>query len=189
MARDNKKLGDFRLEGIPSARRGVPKIEVTFDIDANGILNVTAKDTATSKEQRITIQASTNLSDDEISRMVNEAEANAGEDKKRKEEVEIRNNGDALVYQVERQLSDLGDKVPAADQEKTRKLADDLREALKTEDYNQIKAKTEELQQAAYALSTMAYEQADTASAEAAQGPSAASTDDDVIDAEFTPTA
>lgn len=192
MARDNKLLGNFRLEGIPPAPRGIPKIEVTFDIDANGILNVSAKDTGTGREQRITITASTNLSEDEVKRMMSEAESHASEDKKRKEEVEIKNNADALVYQVERQLTDLGDKVQPADQERIKKLLDDLREALKTENFEQIKTLSQELQQASYALSTQIYEQAagqpqdggGTAGTEA--GASAA--EDDVIEAEFTPT-
>ncbi len=193
MARDNKALGNFRLEGIPPAPRGIPKVEVTFDIDANGILNVSAKDVATSKEQRITIQASTNLSDDEIKRMVNEAESHASEDKKRKEEVEIKNNGDALVYQVERQLSDLGDKIPQSDRDRIQKMVENLREALKNEDLNKIKSLTEELQQAAYSLSTQAYQQQATGSAEAAGAAGEAGTgggapEEDIIEAEFTPT-
>lgn len=189
MARDNKMLGNFRLEGIPSAPRGVPKIEVTFDIDANGILNVSAKDQATGKEQRITIQASTNLSEDEVKRMVNEAESHAAEDKKRKEEVEIRNNADALVYQVERQLSELGDKVPEADRTRITKLSDDLREALKNDDFGKIKSLSDELQQAVYALSTQMYQQAGDGGATAADAGTDASSraDDDVIEAEFTP--
>jgi len=186
MARDNKALGNFRLEGISPAPRGIPKVEVTFDIDANGILHVTAKDQATGKEQRITIQASTNLSEDEVKRMVHEAESHSSEDKKRKEEVEIKNNADALVYQVERQLSDLGDKIPQSDKERVKKLTDDLREALKSEDLTKIKSLTEELQQAAYALSTQAYQQAGSES-EAAHAPTGEKPDDDVIEAEFTP--
>ncbi len=189
MARDNKLLGNFRLEGIPPAPRGIPKVEVTFDIDANGILNVSAKDQATGKEQRITIQASTNLSDDEIKRMVNEAESHAAEDKQRQEEAETRNTADALVYQVERQLSDLGDKIPAADRDRVKKQVDDLREALKDGNISRIKSLTEELQQAAYALSTQAYEQASAAQqAGGTDGGTSSAADDDVIEAEFTPT-
>ncbi len=186
MARDNKLLGNFRLEGIPPAPRGIPKVEVTFDIDANGILNVSAKDQATGKEQRITIQASTNLSDDEINRMVKEAEMHSSDDKQRKEEAEIKNNADALVYQVERQLSELGDKVPAADKERITTLLDQLRDALKSENYSRIKSLSDELQQAAYALSTQAYQQAGDAASD--QAPQSGAADDDVIEAEFTPT-
>lgn len=185
MARDNKQLGHFRLEGIPPAPRGIPKVEVAFDIDANGILNVTAKDQATGKEQRITITASTNLSDEEVDRMMKEAESNANEDKQRKEEAEIRNNADALVYQVEKQLSDLGDKVPAADGEKAKKLLDDLREALKDGSSEKIKALAEELQQVSYAISTKAYEAAGGEGG-APSGDGAAPVDEDVIEAEFT---
>jgi molecular chaperone DnaK len=190
MAKDNKLLGNFRLEGVMPAPRGIPKIEVTFDIDANGILNVSAKDQATGKEQRITIQASTNLSDDEISRMVREAESHASEDKQRKEEAEIKNNADALVYQVERQLAELGDKVAQADRERITRLVDELREALKAENMAQIKSVSEQLQQAAYALSTQAYQQAGAASESGAGHDSAqaAKDEDDVIEAEFTPT-
>lgn len=188
MARDNKMLGNFRLEGIPPAPRGIPKIEVTFDIDANGILNVSAKDQATAKEQRIMIQASTNLAEDEINRMIKEAEAHASEDKKRKEEVEIKNNADALVYQVERQLTDLGDKVPAGDQERVRKQIGDLREALEKEDINRVKTISQELQQAAYALSTQAYEQAAAAGDGAAESGKPSGEEEEVIEAEFTPT-
>ncbi len=192
MARDNKKLGDFRLEGIPPAPRGIPKVEVTFDIDANGILNVSAKDQATGKEQRITIQASTNLAEDEINSMVKEAEAHASEDKQRKEEVEIKNNADALVYQVERQLSDLGDKVSQGDRDRINKLTGDLREALKNNDISKVKSLSEELQQAAYALSTQAYQQSAEAQGAAAGAGGAEggakAQDEDVIEAEFTPT-
>lgn len=182
MANDNKLLGNFRLEGIPSAPRGIPKIEVAFDIDANGILNVSAKDMASGKEQKITIQASTNLSDDEIDKMVKEAEANATEDEKRKQEVEAFNEADALVFSAERQLSDLGDKVDAADKEKATKLIDELRQALKDKNIEKMGTLKNELQQVVYAISTKAYEAGDTESAEG----QAKAQDDDVIDAEFT---
>jgi molecular chaperone DnaK len=189
MARDNKVLGNFRLEGIMAAQRGIPKIEVIFDIDANGILNVSAKDQATGKEQRITIQASTNLSDDEVKRMIDESEQFASQDKQRKEEVEVRNNADALVYQVERQLSELGDKVPEAEKTKMTGQVEALRKAMTDNDLPQIKALTEELQQAVYALSTQAYAQKDAESPASSDAGSSESKvqDDDVIEAEFTP--
>jgi molecular chaperone DnaK len=191
MARDNKTLGQFRLEGIPLAPQGVPKIDVTFDIDANGILNVSAKDQATSKEQKITITASTNLSEDEIKRMVNEAEANASEDNKRKEEVEVKNKADALCHSVERQLSESGDKMPEADRTKLKTLVDDLRAAIQGNQIDRIKSLKDELEQAAYAMATKAYESAggtgDDASAGGGSDDAKASADEDIIDAEFRP--
>ncbi|MFN8614877.1 MAG: molecular chaperone DnaK [Vampirovibrionales bacterium] len=188
MARDNKTLGNFRLEGIPTAQRGVPKIEVTFDIDANGIVNVSAKDQATGKEQKIVITSNTNLSDDEIERMVKDAEAHASEDAAQKEAVELRNNCDSLSYSVERQLADLGDKVPAADKDKMTKIIDELREAVKANDTTKMKTLQEELQTAAYALSTQVYEQSAGTGASADGGADAGSAaNDDVIDAEFRP--
>lgn len=187
MAKDNKHLGNFRLEGIPPAPRGIPKVEVIFDIDANGILKVTAKDQATSVEQRITISASTNLDDKEIDRMVKEAEQNASEDKKRKEEAEVKNNADALVYQVEKQLADLGDKIDTAERDKAKNLLDQLRDALKENQTDRIKTLSDELQQVAYSISTKAYEAGGTSGGDGA-GPSASAPDDDVVDAEFTPT-
>ncbi|HEX9948920.1 MAG TPA: molecular chaperone DnaK, partial [Thermodesulfobacteriota bacterium] len=131
MARDNRTLGNFRLEGIPPAPRGIPQVEVTFDIDANGILNVHAKDRATGKEQRITISGSTSLAKDEIDKMVKDAEAHATEDKGRREEVEVRNQADGLAYQVERQLKDLGDKVPAHEKSRCEQIINDIRQAIK----------------------------------------------------------
>jgi molecular chaperone DnaK len=190
MARDNKTLGQFRLEGIPLAPQGVPKIDVTFDIDANGILNVSAKDQATSKEQKITITASTNLSEDEIKRMVNEAEANASEDNKRKEEVEVKNKADALCHSVERQLSESGDKMPEADRTKLKTLVDDLRAAIQGNQMDRIKSLKDELEQAAYAMATKAYESAGgTGEDAAADGPDAKASgnEEEIIDAEFRP--
>lgn len=191
MARDNKTLGQFRLEGIPLAPQGVPKIDVTFDIDANGILNVSAKDQATSKEQKITITASTNLSEDEIKRMVNEAEANASEDNKRKEEVEVKNKADALCHSVERQLSESGDKMPEADRTKLKTLVDDLRAAIQGNQIDRIKSLKDELEQVAYAMATKAYEAAGGTGDDAASGGGSddakASADEDIIDAEFRP--
>jgi molecular chaperone DnaK len=183
MARDNKSLGNFRLEGIPPAPRGIPKVEVTFDIDANGILNVSAKDQATGKEQKIVITATTNLSEDEITRMVKEAESHAADDQKRKEEAELKNNADTLCHSVEKQLADLGDKVPEAERTKCKQLVDDLRSAIQANDTEKMKSLTQDLQQVAYAISTQAYQ---AAGAEAPAG-AAAGKDEDVIDAEYRP--
>jgi len=196
MARDNRSLGQFKLEGIPAAPRGVPQIEVTFDIDANGILKVSAKDKGTGKEQTITITGSTSLDQGEIDRMVKEAEVNATEDKKRREEVEIRNEADTLAYQVERQIKDLGDKVPEHDQARLEQLLNDLRTALKENaPTDKIRSLKGDLEQAAYSLSQAAYGQ--TAGGGCAGGtcggapntetggPTKTKPDDDVVDAEF----
>ena len=152
-------LGHFRLDGIPPAPRGVPQIEVTFDIDANGILNVNAKDKATGKEQNITITASTNLDEQEIERMVQEAKEHKDEDQKRRELIEARNAGDSLAYQTEKTLNELGDKVPASEREKVESKIKELRSALETDDTSQIKNLTEELQHAFHALSQQVYAQ------------------------------
>ena len=197
MAVDNKLLGEFHLEGISAAPRGIPKIEVTFDIDANGILSVSAKDQTTGKEQKITITASTNLNKDEIEKMVKDAESHSSDDQKRKEEVEERNKADSLVYSVERQLSELKDNIPATEKAKVDQLLSELKTALKDKaDINKIKDLTRDLQQASYALATKvaAEQQASSqqqspkdepvgSGAKAGGGPS----DDDVIDAEFKP--
>jgi len=160
MARDNRSLGQFKLEGIPPAPRGVPQIEVTFDIDANGILQVSAKDKGSGKEQTITISGSTSLEQGEIDRMVKEAEANAVEDKKRREEVEIRNEADTLIYQVERQLKDLGDKAPDHDKGRLEQLVSELRAALQENaPADKIRTLKGDLEQAAYSLSQAAYAQ------------------------------
>jgi molecular chaperone DnaK len=191
MARDNRTLGNFRLEGIPPAPRGLPQIEVTFDIDANGILNVNAKDRATGKEQRITISGSTSLAKDEIDRMVKDAEAHATEDKTRREEVEVRNQADGLAYQVERQLKELGDKVPAHEKSRCEQIINDIRQAIKDgADISKLRGLTSDLQQAAHALSTAAYQQAAQAGQAAgahgaAQGAGGGGKGEDVIDAEF----
>ncbi len=187
MARDNRTLGNFRLEGIPPAPRGIPQVEVTFDIDANGILNVHAKDRATGKEQRITISGSTSLAKDEIDRMVKDAEAHATEDKGRREEVEVRNQADGLAYQVERQLKDLGNKVPAHEKSRCEQIINDIRQAIKDNaDVSKLKGLTSDLQQAAHALSTAAYQQAAQAGqAPGAQAAAAGNKGEDVIDAEF----
>jgi len=197
MANDNKKLGTFRLDGIPPAPRGVPQIEVTFDIDANGILAVTAKDKGTGKAQTISITDASTLPDIEVERMVREAEKNATEDKTKRDRIEIKNQADSLVYQAEKQLKDLADKVPEADKTKIEGLINELREALTADNHDQIKTLSEDLKQALYALSTAVYSQAggDAGAAydpnDAAGEPSdrtkdAASGEDDVIDADFT---
>ena len=193
MATDNKKLGTFRLDGIPPAPRGVPQIEVTFDIDANGILAVTAKDKGTGKAQTISITDASTLPDTEVERMVREAEKNAAEDKLRRERIENKNQADSLVYQAEKQLKDLADKVPETDKHKIEGLIKELREAINNDSHDQIKSLSEDLKQALYALSTAVYSQgggADPSGYDAAD-PSdrtkdAASGDDDVIDADFT---
>ncbi|NEQ83936.1 MAG: molecular chaperone DnaK [Moorea sp. SIO2I5] len=194
MSSDNKSLGTFRLDGIPPAPRGVPQIEVTFDIDANGILNVTAKDKGTGKEQSINITGASTLSDQEVDRMVKDAEANAEADKDRREKIDRKNQADSLTYQAEKQIKELDDKLPAADKEKIEGLIKDLREAITQEDDEKIKTLTTELQQALYSVSANLYQQAEGA-AEAtdagAPGPDAAASGssgggDDVIDAEFS---
>ncbi|MGB9754169.1 MAG: molecular chaperone DnaK [Roseiflexus castenholzii] len=157
MAADNMTLGRFRLEGIPPAPRGVPQIEVTFDIDANGILNVSARDKATGKEQRITITASTNLSKEEIERMVRDAELHAAEDKRRRELVELKNQSDSLAYQSEKSLNELGDKVDPALKSRIEGLIKDLREAISQENESRMRSISAELQQAMYQVSQSAY--------------------------------
>ena len=158
MAADNKTLGRFQLTNIPPAPRGVPQIEVKFDIDANGIVNVTAKDLGTNKEQSITITSSTNLSDEEIERMRKEAEENKEADKKRKEEADLKNEAEQLVFQTEKSLKDLGDKVDKKEKEEAEDLIKDLREALSKNDLDDIKAKKDKLQDKAMALATKVYE-------------------------------
>src|SRR5574344_729637 len=158
MAADNKTLGNFQLSNIPPAPRGVPQIEVTFDIDANGIVNVKAKDLGTNKEQTITITSNTNLSDDEIDKMVKEAEANKEADKKRKESADERNEAEQLIFATEKALEDLGDKADAKDKEKATKAMDELKEALDKEDNDAIKEKKDELQKTAMDFATKVYE-------------------------------
>lgn len=160
MAADNKLLGNFQLTGIPPAPRGVPQIEVTFDIDANGIVNVSARDLGTGNEQKITITASTNMSDEEIEKAVKEAEKYAEEDRKRKEDIEARNNADSLVYQTEKTLKELGDKISADDRSKVEAELNKVKEALKGTDTQAIKDATESLTQAFYAISQKMYQQA-----------------------------
>jgi molecular chaperone DnaK len=159
MAADNMSLGRFRLEGIPPAPRGVPQIEVTFDIDANGILNVSARDKATGKEQKVTITASTNLSKDEIERMIQQAREHEAEDRRRRELAEARNTGDSLAYQTEKTLRELGDKVPASERQNIEAKLEELREAIKGEDTAKIKRLTDEVQNAFHAISQQLYAQ------------------------------
>ncbi|MCF2622104.1 molecular chaperone DnaK [Collinsella tanakaei] len=184
LARDNKSLGKFQLTGIPAARRGVPQIEVTFDIDANGIVKVSAKDKGTGKEQQITISGSTALSDDEVDRMVKDAEAHAEEDKKQKEEVEIRNQTDSLAYSTEQTLSDLGDKVNADLKAKAQSAIDEAKKALEGSDVEAIKTAGDNLQSVAYELAQIVYADAQQATEGGAAG-TAAGSDDDVVDADY----
>ena len=189
MAQDNKTLGKFQLTGIPAARRGVPQIEVTFDIDANGIVNVSAKDLGTGKQQQITISGSTALTDDEVDRMVKDAEAHAEEDKLRKEEVETRNNCDSLINATETTLNELGDKVPTDSKKQAEDAVAQARTALEGTDLEAIKSAMEALQQASYKLAEVAYSQnaaqqpgaAGAAGAAGAQQPN----NDDTIEADF----
>ena len=186
MARDNTTLGRFRLEGIPSAPRGVPQIEVTFDIDANGIVNVSAKDLATAKEQRITITASTNLSDEQVDALVQEAEQHAAEDRRQLEEAELRNNADSLAYQTERLISENGDKIEADDRQAAERAIADVRTALEGEDLEAIRSAVAVLQTAAQKLGEQMYQAAPGADgAEATPSADEAAADDDVVDAEF----
>jgi molecular chaperone DnaK len=173
MAADNMSLGRFRLEGIPPAPRGIPQVEVTFDIDANGIINVTAQDKATGKEQKVTITASTNLEENEIDKMVRDAREHEAEDRKRRELVEARNTADSLAYQTEKTLKELGDKVPAGEREKIQAQIKDLREAIKGEDAAKIKSMSENLQNAFHALSQQLYAQQGQAGPQGPQGPQA----------------
>jgi molecular chaperone DnaK len=190
MSNDNKSLGTFRLDGIPPAPRGVPQIEVTFDIDANGILSVTAKDKGTGKEQTISITGASTLDKGEVERMVRDAEANAGVDKDRREKIDLKNQADSLAYQAEKQLSDLGDKVPAADKEKIDGLVKELRDAIQADDFDKIKAAKENLEQTLYQMTTNLYQQAGGdagATGGAEPGPTGSSGGgEDVIDADFT---
>ena len=195
-SKDNKSLGTFRLDGIPPASRGVPQIEVTFDIDANGILNVTAKDKGTGKEQSISITGASTLPSDEVDRMVQEAESNANTDKERREKIDRKNQADSLVYQADKQLNELGDKVSGEDKSKAEGLISDLKDAVAKDDDERIKTLMPELQQTLYSIGSSVYQQAG-GGAEATPGGDgngdSASTDssdsgDDVIDAEFSET-
>jgi molecular chaperone DnaK len=183
MAADNKMLGQFDLMGIPPAPRGMPQIEVTFDIDANGIVNVSAKDKATNKEQQIRIQASGGLSEGDIEKMVKDAEANAVEDKKRREAVDAKNHADALVHSTEKALAEHGSKVGEPERRAIEDAVSDLKEALKGDDAEAIKTKTNTLAQASMKLGEAMYTQ--QAESDAAKD-AAKDAHDDVVDAEFT---
>ncbi len=195
-AKDNKSIGNFRLDGIAPAPRGIPQIEVTFDIDANGIVNVTAKDKGTGKEQHISITASTNMSKEDIDKAVREAEAYAAEDKKRKEDVDARNEADSMVYQIKKSMTEFGDKVSADDKAKVEPKITALEEALKGTDIEAVKKAKEELQTAFYEVAGKVYQNdpnaaAGAGAAETAGGASAASdnggnNDDGAVDVEFT---
>ena len=189
MASDNKSLGTFRLDGIPPAPRGVPQIEVTFDIDANGILSVNAKDKGSGKEQSISITGASTLSDNEVDKMVKDAEINASADKERREKIDIKNQAETLVYQAEKQISELGDKVDEAAKAKVEDKRVKLKEATEKDDYETMKTLVEELQQELYSLGASVYQQTNDAS-QAAEDPNTNNKvdGDDVIDADFTET-
>jgi molecular chaperone DnaK len=196
MASDNKSLGTFRLDGIPPAPRGVPQIEVTFDIDANGILSVTAKDKGSGKEQSISITGASTLSDSEVDKMVKDAEANASADKEKREKIDLKNQAETLVYQAEKQMGELGDKVEADAKAKVDEKRTKLQEAINAEDYDAMKTLLEELQQELYTVGASVYQQEGAAAGGAAPGGDAGASaasgggdaSDDVIDAEFTET-
>jgi len=189
MASDNKSLGTFRLDGIPPAPRGVPQIEVTFDIDANGILSVTAKDKGSGKEQSISITGASTLSDNEVDKMVKDAEQNASADKEKRERIDIKNQAETLVYQAEKQIGELGDKVDEAAKNKVEEKRVKLKEATEKDDYESMKSLVEELQQELYSLGASVYQQANAASQSAEDSSTDSKNDgDDVIDAEFTET-
>jgi molecular chaperone DnaK len=191
MARDNRTLGKFHLVGIPPAPRGVPQIEVTFDIDANGILNVSAKDTATGKQQAITITASSGLTKDDIDKMVREAESNAEEDKKRRQEIEVKNQADSLAYSIERQLAEHGEKVPAGDKSAIEEAIKEVREALKADDTARIQRASEALTKASHRMAEVLYREAQAK--QQGGGPAGSTAPDgktrtaegEVVDAEF----
>ena len=199
MSNDNKSLGTFRLDGIPPAPRGVPQIEVIFDIDANGILNVTAKDKGSGKEQSISITGASTLSDSEVDRMVQDAEVNASVDQERREGIEAKNQADSLVYQAEKQLNEFGDKVSESDRAEADRLVQELKDAIAADDTAKMKSITEELQQSIYKIGAEMYQGAGgpddmgdpgdpgdpDMGADAADAGSS-SADDDVIDAEFS---
>ncbi|RZN98043.1 MAG: molecular chaperone DnaK [Synechococcus sp. MED-G134] len=195
MASDNKSLGTFRLDGIPPAPRGVPQIEVTFDIDANGILSVTAKDKGSGKEQSISITGASTLSDSEVDKMVKDAEANASADKEKREKIDLKNQAETLVYQAEKQMGELGDKVEADAKAKVEEKRTKLQEAINAEDYDAMKTLLEELQQELYTVGASVYQQEGAAGGAAPGGdagagaaPGGGDASDDVIDAEFTET-
>ncbi|MFS8793867.1 molecular chaperone DnaK [Synechococcus sp. R3-13] len=186
LARDNKSLGRFKLDGIPPAPRGVPQIEVTFDIDANGILKVTAKDKGSGKEQSISITGASTLDSKEVERMIAEAEKYAAEDRARREKIERRNKADSLAYQAERQLKELGDKISSSKRSQIETLVRELREAIQREDDSAIQSKERELQEALYAMSSELYQQPGASSSSASGSGKTSGGSDDVIDADFT---
>ena len=192
MAGDNKSLGTFRLDGIPPSPRGVPQIEVTFDIDANGILSVTAKDKGSGKEQSISITGASTLSDNEVERMVKDAESNAAADKEKREKIDLKNQAETLIYQSEKQLSELGDKVGAEDKAKVEQFSSQLKEAVANDDTATMKSVLEQLQQALYSAGAAVYQNAGAAAGAPGgngsngNGASSGASADDVIDAEFT---
>ena len=191
LAKDNKSLGTFRLDGIPAAARGVPQIEVTFDIDANGILSVSAKDNASGKEQSITITGASTLDEKEVEQMVKDAESNAEEDRKRRERIDVKNTADSVVYQAQTQLADLNGQVSDDDKQRVEALANDLREAIDKEDTEQMKSLTSDIQQAMMQIGNAVYANASASSASASSASgttaeaSSSSAEDGVIDADF----
>ncbi|MEA2426839.1 MAG: molecular chaperone DnaK, partial [Thermoleophilaceae bacterium] len=190
MATYNKSLGKFQLTGIPPAMRGIPQIEVTFDIDANGILNVSAKDLGTGKEQKIEIKSGSGLSDDEINNMVRDAESHAEDDRRQRELVEARNNAENAAYQAERQLSEMGDQVDSSSKTEIEAAIKDVREALGSEDVNELRSKTDALQAAFHKVSEQMYaaaaqqQEAQSQNGHSEDGASSAAGDDEVVDAE-----
>jgi molecular chaperone DnaK len=190
MAADNMLLGEFQLSGIPPAPRGVPKVEVTFDIDANGILNVSAKDKASGKEQQITITASTNLSENEVEQMVEEAEEHRAEDEQRAELIKARNEADALAYQVEKSLDELGDNVPAAEREQIKSQVETVRSTIQGDDIEAIRREMEDLRNASHALAQQAYAQGQQGQQPGAtpggQPGNTEDTDEDVVEGEYS---
>jgi molecular chaperone DnaK len=187
MARDNRTLGKFHLMGIPSAPRGIPQIEVTFDIDANGILNVSAKDNATGKQQAITITASSGLNKDEVEKMVKDAEAHTADDKRRRQEVELRNQADTLVYQTEKTLSEHREKIPVNEVNAIEAALKEAKEAIQGGETNRIREKMELLTKASHRLAEIMYQQTASKQKPGAgpTGPQAGKPDEDVVDAEF----
>ena len=188
MARDNKLLGQFDLIGIPPAPRGMPQIEVTFDIDANGIVNVSAKDKATGKEQNIRIQASGGLKDDDIEKMIKEAEQHAEEDKKIKEAIEARNHADAMIHETEKQLKEHGDKIGSSEKEGIEKAVQELKDVLDSNDAERIKEKTNALTQASLKLGEAMYKASQAQAGDAQQTDASegvSKTDETVVDADF----
>ncbi|ERJ82227.1 chaperone protein DnaK [Peptostreptococcaceae bacterium oral taxon 113 str. W5053] len=185
MASDNVTLGRFQLDGIAPAPRGIPQIEVTFDIDANGIVNVSAKDKGTGKEQKITITASNTMTDEEIERKVKEAEMYAEEDKKKKELIEARNNGESMIYQTEKALKDLGDKVSAEEKSNIETKIADVKKALESDDVQEIKTKTDALTQDFYAISQKLYQQQGPEAGQDPQASAGGANNDDVVDADY----